>query len=191
MLLSKDRFGFSERTKPLAEHILYSLFHFVRAFEWTNQANATLPLDYDFGIDLIARCFQHQPLTFQVKVLNQDYHTVTIETKGFEDKPGDWESCLAQFQLIIYSLDGRSISRWVMLDNARLVLCSNQRNLIWSRNANKYGCSSFKYIHLSDLMELAPECIVYWGGDWKTQQGSPASLISRWVNVDLGKEKFQ
>ncbi len=170
LLIGEERFAFSEATKPLAEDIILGCLPFVKHIEWTNQQESKNWLDVEHGIDCIARCRQGQPLTIQVKCLSQDYHTITIEGKGVDyagnPKDGDWSSCLAQFDLIIYSLDGSSISRYALIDNARLTMASHLNRIAWKKRQNKFGHSCFRYIHLAELMELAPDCILSYGGDW-------------------------
>jgi hypothetical protein len=165
MLIGKERFAYSEATKPLAERLIKSALGCI-GIEWQD-ANI---LDVEHGIDCIGRLRQGQALTFQVKFLNQDYRTLCIESSGVDSKgnvkPADWQECKAQYILVAYSLDGSTVQRWALVDNARLAIASNDDCFIWCRRANNHSYSEFRCVDFADIKELAPECIVACGGDW-------------------------
>lgn len=177
-----ERFDWSYRTRPIAEQIISTALPMVKSTEWTYDDMATRDLDREHGIDLVARLKNGQPLTFQVKVLNSDYHTVTVEAENsWDGKPGDWTSDLSQYLLCIYSDDGHSAKRWALIDQGRMRLAQYTRNLTWRRADNTLSGanSKFRYLPFAELAELAPETVVMFGGNW---QLGDAQVEDRRVN---------
>lgn len=165
MLLGKERFAYSEATKPLVEQVIKSTMQ-SSSIDWMN-ANV---LDVEHGIDLLVRLRQGQSLSYQVKCLNQDYKTVCIEYTSIDSKgnvkPADWQGCIAQYLLVLYSLDGLTTNRWAILDNGRLAMASNDNVLIWRKRSNNHSYSGFRCVDFADIKEFAPQAIVACGGDW-------------------------
>jgi hypothetical protein len=165
-LKGAQRFAYSEATKPLAAGIIKTALPFVSSVDWQD-ANI---LDVEHGIDVIARCKQGQSITLQVKCLTKDYRTVCIEYTSVDNKgnmkPADWQGCLAQYILVVYSLDGTTVARWAIIDNARLAVASHNNGLIWRKRANNHSYSEFRCLDFADLKEFAPDCILDCGGDW-------------------------
>ena len=166
-----QRMEWSLYTTPLVEQTLSTALPMIKRFEWTWDNEDTRALDEFRGIDLICRLKTNQPLTVQVKVLNQtQFHTVTIETKNrHNDSEGDWQNDLSQYLLCIYSETGDDILRWALIDQGRLRLATVTKNLLWQKNANSKSNagSSFKFLPFAELAEQAPEAIVYFGGNWE------------------------
>lgn len=163
-LQGKGRFDFAEKCKPLIDSIITRHFG-VDSCQWMNDTY----VDINLGIDVIAR-INSQPLTYQVKCLNQDYKTITVETSGVDRqgnaKPGDWVTTLAQMSIYMYSFDGETVARYVIIDNTKLIL-ANSKKLSWRSAKNKYSHSEFKFIDVAQIIEKAPEVILAIEGEWK------------------------
>lgn len=178
-----ERFEWSMHTRPLVENLLLNALPQICALEWTEDFEDKIHLDRQHGIDLICRLKHGQPLTMQVKVLNSNYSTVTIESvSSYDGSPGDWASCLAQYIFVAYSTNGESVERWALIDLPRLNLAEYTRKLSWGRNENKVsGSSKFRWIAFDHIAELVPECIVLWAGDWDLDRETSAGIYNRRV----------
>lgn len=160
-----ERFDYAEACKPLVEQILIDTFGF-DSCQWMNNTFADMIL----GIDIIAR-IDNQPITIQSKCLSQDYKTITIETSGVDEhghkKAGDWTTNVSQYSIYVYSFDAITAERYVIIDNAKLILANVNKGLCWTQCKNKYSYSEFKYIDVAQIVEKAPEVVIAISGEWK------------------------
>ena len=182
----RERFVWSVRTRPLAERVIKATMPFVADIVWTEDSDAQKCLDYSHGIDCIAVLKNGQSLTYQVKVLSKsEYHTLTLEgASTFDNKPGDWSTGIAQYQLYIYSADGVSVDRYAMIRTAELHLAQYVRKLRWKKKYQaEAGRSCFYYLHFSELVDKAPETIVYFGGTWQDEEGEDINFLQRRTDV--------
>lgn len=165
-----DRMDFSKSTQPLAERIISTVVPDAKEFTWCNDFEDLENLDIEHGIDLLCKMNQGQLLTFGVKVLTKDYTSITIEVSGVDkhgdEKKGNWYSDKNMYSLVIYSFDGVNIERWAMIDNGRLAMASNRWKLNWSKKNNSVGYSAFKYIEFEQILEFAPDAVMFYGGEW-------------------------
>lgn len=183
LILSKDRFTFSDNCKFLANSIIKHLLP-VKSITWCNESEELKPLDYLHGIDCIAYLEHGQPVTFQTKILTQDYDTITLECASTHDGHNDWSSCLAQFVLYVYSLDGKTIDRFALISNARLAISDNDNKIEWEEKSNRYGKSSFKYVKLGELLMKCSKPIVAYGGTWRNKDGKNVILKNRKIDIN-------
>jgi hypothetical protein len=167
-----DRFKWESRTRPLVEQVINQAFPKIYDLRWTADCKSEIHLDRQHGIDIISMYITGQPLSFQAKVLGTNYTTLTIEgLNRHTDGPGDWEECLADYIVWLYSTDGQTIDRWAVVSRPMLTIATAEGRIRWSKlqPASNAG-SCFYYVEFGDVLENAPETVRAWDGEWSLSE---------------------
>jgi len=166
-----SRFAWESKTRPLVEDVINQAFPKIYDLRWTADCKSEIHLDRQHGIDVISMYITGQPLTFQAKCLATDYTTLTIEgLNQHTDGLGDWEECLADYIVWIYSKDGQNIDRWAVVSRPMLTIATAERRLLWSKqhpDSSRHNAGScFYFVEMNEVLTHAPEAVRAYGGDW-------------------------
>ena len=152
------------KMRPYVDKIYNNIFNSnvgIKRFESIDE----FILDKKFAIDVQLTLSNGQILLGQEKFLSNKYaryRTITVEYKQnpITDEDGDWFKLAPQIYFVGYiNATNDGFDPWVLMNWTNLVLNSNNNNITWSFNNNKYdgARASFTYTIMDDLPS---ECII-------------------------------
>jgi hypothetical protein len=125
--------------------------------------------DVEFGVDVILRLKNGQPMTVQEKVLTTKYNTVTIEyhQNKITKEIGDWFKLKCNLYFVGYSGGNKErLDRFILLDFNQIKILSNLGVIKWSGpipNTKDGALSNFVCVKFDDLLKypvIKEQCVL-------------------------------
>jgi len=150
------------RCRPAADNIYRQAF----GNDITILRDSDIVLDRDFAIDVRIGLSNGMVLLGQEKFLSSRYAsfgTVTIEyyQDQFTKERGDWFKIGVQIYFVGYE-HPKGFAPFVLLDWAKVTMCSDQNIIKWTHNVNKDGRAKASFAY-TKIVDIPDSCIILKG----------------------------